>query len=63
MRKLTVEMLESGHGEGEGSSDIGISTSVLPTWYGPVYEGKLGVGLRCDKKETMIEKFDRRKAM
>ena len=31
MRKLTVEMLESGAGEGDGSSDAGISTLVLPT--------------------------------
>lgn len=48
-------MLGSGVGEGEGSSDVGISTSVLPTWYGPLYGGKPGVGLICERKETMMK--------
>lgn len=54
MRKLTVEMLESGAGEGDGSSDTGISKSVLPTLKGPVYEGNPGVGLSCERKDTMV---------
>ncbi len=48
-------MLGSGVGDGEGSSEVGISTSVLPTLYGPVYEGKPGVGLSCERKDTMME--------
>lgn len=48
-------MLGSGVGDGEGSSDVGISTSVLPTLYGPLYEGKPGVGLSCERKDTMME--------
>ena len=31
MRKLMVEMEESGDGEGDESSTIGTSTSIVPT--------------------------------
>ncbi len=48
MRKRTVErsLAESGFGDGNSSSETGISTSMVPTLKGPVYSGKLGVGFR-----------------
>lgn len=37
MRKLTVEILGSGGAEdGDGSCEVGTSTSTVPTGYGPV---------------------------
>ena len=36
MRKLTVVMLVSGVVEGDWRFAVGISTSVVPTLYGPV---------------------------
>lgn len=38
--------LKSGAGLGESRSAAGISTSAEPTLYGPVYDGKAGVGLK-----------------
>lgn len=49
MRYWTVEIVSSGAGVGESSSVTGISTSILPTAYGPVYEGKPGTGLKDEK--------------
>lgn len=45
MRNNTVGMSLDGAGLGDSSSVTGISTSVEPTLYGPVYFGKDGVGL------------------
>ena len=50
MRNCTVRMCSalSGRGLGDGSSETGISTSTVPTLYGPVYWGKVGTGFSED---------------
>jgi hypothetical protein len=47
MRNDTVGIgaLLSGGVPGDSNSETGISTSVVPTLYFPVYGGKYGVGL------------------
>jgi hypothetical protein len=52
MRKLMVGIVElgAGAGAGDGSSSTGISTSSVPTSYGPMYGGKVGMGLKREKK-------------
>ena len=42
-------MLSSGVGLGLSSSETGSSTSIVPTLWGPVYSGKLGMGLNREK--------------
>ena len=39
----------SGAGLAGSSSDMGISTSTVPTLYGPVYSGKPGMGFRRER--------------
>ena len=41
-----VGMEASGEVACDGRSATGISTSMVPTGYGPVYVGKEGIGLR-----------------
>ena len=36
---------------------MGISTSCVPTVYGPVYEGNEGVGLRNENRDMAKYKF------
>ena len=45
--------LESGVGLGESRSAAGISTSTEPTLYGPVYDGKAGVGLKRENHDML----------
>ena len=45
--------LESGAGLGESRSAAGISTSTEPTLYGPVYDGKAGVGLKRENHDIL----------
>ena len=44
-----VDIDGSGTGDGEGTSDTGISTSVEPTANGPGYLGRVGIGLMYDR--------------
>lgn len=45
--------LEFGAGLGESRSAAGISTSTEPTLYGPVYDGKAGVGLKRENHDML----------
>lgn len=45
--------LELGAGLGESRSAAGISTSTEPTLYGPVYDGKAGVGLKRESHDML----------
>ena len=42
-----------GAGLGESRSVAGISTSTEPTLYGPVYDGKAGVGLKRESHDML----------
>lgn len=44
----------SGAGLGDESFDTGISTSTVPTLYGPVYSGNVGTGLKLDTNRAML---------
>jgi hypothetical protein len=48
-----VARLEFGAGLGESRSAAGISTSTEPTLYGPVYDGKAGVGLKRENHDML----------
>ena len=47
-------MVGSGAGEGDRISEVGTSTSKVPTGYGPEYVGNEGVGFRPDAKERVL---------
>lgn len=48
-----MEMVGSGAGAGDESSATGISTSSVPTVYGPVYLGNKATGLRLENQDVM----------
>lgn len=47
-------MVGSGAGEGDNISDVGTSTSSVPTGYGPEYVGKEGVGFKPETKDRPL---------
>lgn len=49
-----VGMLLSGAGLGDSNSETGISTSIVPTLWGPVYSGNPGTGLRRESRELIL---------
>lgn len=54
MRKAMVGCASSGASHGEGRSTAGISTSTVPTAYGPWYSGKELIGLRLGSHDVAI---------
>lgn len=53
---VSISAASVGAGAGDCRSETGISTSIVPTLYGPVYSGNLGIGLRRERYEaTFLE--------
>lgn len=49
---VSISAASVGTGDGESKSETGISTSIVPTLYGPVYSGSLGIGFRRERYEA-----------